>query len=427
VGAADWALTGALHSRTSLSLTNTERNRNGILTLTDIANGQINERREFASVDLRTDWIYVRSAEMSWNFGAEATHDSAKLSFIRREQFAPSIAASFAQPADASLTAQQAPRSATLGLFVSGRRRWQAFEAEVGARVDRQDYRDFGAHTQLSPRMNLRFDLTPVWQVYGSWGRFTQAQRVWEWRSEDNQSTPDPVTKAVHQIAGISHESADAARWRLEIYQNHWSSVSPYFDNSLNSLSLLPDLRPDRLRIAPSDAETAGVELSVRRSFGHGFNAYAAYALSKTTDDLNGRDVPRSWDQTHALNLDLAWRHANTSASILVGWHSGWPRTPVSIAQGTPTLPASVAVGLRNSARWGSFATADLRFAQSVPLSYGELSLWVDTTNVINRANQCCTGIAAADQTTVSPALTTNSWLSRIINAGFTWQFGPPR
>src|SRR3981189_127267 len=181
-----------------------------------------------------------------------------------------------------------------------------------------------------------------------------------------NKRTPDPVTKAVHLIAGVAHESADAARWRLEVYRNHWSSVSPYFDNSLNSLSLLPDLRPDRLRIAPSDAETAGVELSVRRSFGHGFNGSAAYALSKTTDDLSGRDVPRSWDQTHALNLDLAWRHANTSASILVGWHNGWPRPPVSVPQGTPTLPASVVVGMRNSARWGNYATADLRLAQTM-------------------------------------------------------------
>jgi hypothetical protein len=425
--AADWALTGALHSRTSLSLTNAERSRNGSLTLANIANGSLDERRDSASIDLRTDWTYVRSAELTWNFGAEVTRESAELSYIRREQFALPIAASFAQPVDASITAREAPRSATLGLFVSGRRRWQDLEAEVGARVDRQDYRGFGAHAQLSPRVNLRFDLTPVWQVYGSWGRFTQAQRVGEWRSEENQSTPDPATQAVHLIAGVAHETTGAARWRLEIYRNHWSSVSPYFDNSLNALSLLPDLRPDRVRIAPSDAETAGVELSVRRSLGHGFDASAAYALSRTTDDLSGRDVPRSWDQTHALNLDLAWRHANTSASLLVGWHSGWPRTPVSVAQGTPTLPASVAVGMRNSARWGNYATADLRLAQTMPLSYGELTLWVDATNVIDRRNQCCSGIAQADQATAVPTLATNNWLTRIINVGFTWQFGPPR
>jgi outer membrane receptor protein involved in Fe transport len=425
--AADWALTGALHSRTSLSLTNTERSRSGSLALTGIANGSLNERRDVASTDLRTEWTYIRSAELSWNFGAEAMRESAELSYIRREEFASPIAASFAQPSNASLNARQAPRSATLGLFVSGRRRWQELEAEVGARLDRQDYRGFGARAQLSPRVNLRYDLTPVWQVYGSWGRFTQAQRVGEWRMEENQSTPDPATQAVHLIAGVAHEGAGAARWRLEVYRNHWSSVSPYFDNSLNALSLLPDLRPDRLRIAPGAAEAAGIELSVRRSLGYGFDASAAYALSRTTDDLGGRDIPRSWDQTHALNLDLAWRHANTSASLLVGWHSGWPRTPVSVVQSTPTLPASVAVGLRNSGRWGNYATADLRLAQTVPSSYGELTLWVDTTNLINRGNQCCAGISPAGQTDAAPTIATNNWLSRIINTGFTWRFGPPR
>jgi len=82
---------------------------------------------------------------------------------------------------------------------------------------------------------------------------------------------------------------------------------------------------------------------------------------------------------------------------------------------------------MRNSARWGNYATADLRLAQTMPLSYGELSLWVDATNVIDRGNQCCSGISQAGQATAVPTLATNNWLTRIINVGFTWQFGPPR
>jgi hypothetical protein len=419
--ASDWALTGALHSRTTLSTTDGKRSRSGTLGSDGVANGRLDVRRNFSNVDLRTDWTYMQSSLMSWNFGAEAGRQSADLSFDRQELFADSIAQSFARPADATLTVRQMPRSSTLDFYASGRRHWQEFEAEVGARLDRQDYRGFGARAQVSPRVNLRFDPTSDWHVYGSWGQFTQAQRIEDWRSEDNQSTPDPATRAVQLIAGVAHESSAAMHWRVEVYRNHWSSVSPYFDNALNGLSLVPELGPDRLRIAPTDAETAGVELSARRSFGHGFEVSGAYALSRTTDDLYGRSVLRSWDQTHAANIDLAWQHAHTSASILVGWHSGWPRTPVSFAQATPSAPVYLTVGARNSARWGNYFTADVRLAQTVRLAYGELSLWVDATNVTDRLNECCSAIGPRDQ---SPPLTSTSWLARIVNVGFTWRFG---
>jgi hypothetical protein len=222
------------------------------------------------------------------------------------------------------------------------------------------------------------------------------------------------------------HESANATHWRLEAYRKHWTSVSPYFDNSLDRLVLLPELGPDRLLVTPNSAETAGIELSARRAFGPGFEASGAYALSRTTDDLNGRDVPRSWDQPHAVSVDMSWRHANFSTSLLFGWHSGWPRTPVSVVQAAPGLPAYFVVGARNSARWVDYLSADLRISQIVPIAYGELTLWVDAANVTDRANDCCTSLRP-EQPGSMPATNTKTWLSRIINAGFVWRFGPAR
>jgi TonB dependent receptor/TonB-dependent Receptor Plug Domain len=424
--ASDWNPSGALHSRTSLSVTNIERSRGGALGLAGIAGGQLAERRDSSVEDLRTAWSYAQSAQTTWNVGAAAGLETAELTFDRQERFTDAIAASFARPTDAALTSRQALRASTLGFYASFRRRWQALEAEIGARLDRQDYRSLGSHAQMSPRLNVRFDPTPDWHLYSSWGLFTQAQRVTEWRSEASQSTPDPATRAEHVIAGVMHESANATHWRLEAYRKHWTSVSPYFDNSLDRLVLLPELGPDRLLVTPNSAETAGIELSARRAFGPGFEASAAYALSRTTDDLNGRDVPRSWDQPHAVSVDMAWRDANFSTSLLVGWHSGWPRTPVSVVQAAPGLPAYFVVGARNSARWADYLSADLRIAQIVPMAYGELTLWVDAANATNRTNDCCTGLRP-EQPGSMPATNTKTWLSRIINAGFVWRFGPAR
>jgi outer membrane receptor protein involved in Fe transport len=424
--ASDWNPSGALHSRTSISETNIERNRGGTLTSTGVADGQLAERRDSSVLDLRTAWSYAQSAQTTWNFGAAAELEGAELTFDRQEIFTNAIGASFARPIDAGLTSRQSLRASILGFFLSFQRQWDTFEAEIGTRLDRQDYRSLGSRAQWSPRLNLRFDPNPDWHLYGSWGHFTQAQRVGEWRSEENQTVPDPATRAEHVIVGVTHEGANATHWRLEAYRNHWTTVSPYFDNSLDSMVLLPELGADRLRLAPRSAETAGIELSARRAFGPGFEATAAYAVSRTTDDLNGSDVPRSWDQPHAVSLDMAWRHANFSTSLLVGWHSGWPRTPVRVVQGAPGLPAYFELGARNSARWGDFVSADLRMSQVVPIAYGELTLWVDATNVTDRTNDCCTGFSTAQPGSM-PATNTKTWLSRIVNAGFSWRFGAPR
>jgi hypothetical protein len=424
--ASDWNPSGALHSHTSISVTNIERSRGGTLTLTGVADGRLAERRDTSIVDLRTGWSYAQSAQTTWNFGAAAGLETAELAFDRQERFSNAIGASFARPTDASLTSRQALRGSTQGFFASFRQQWQAFDAEIGARLDRQDYRSLGSYLQMSPRLNVRFDPTPDWHVYGSWGHFTQAQRVGEWRSEESQTAPDPATRAEHLIAGVMHESTNATHWRLEAYRNHWTSVTPYYDNSLDALVLLPDLGPDRQRLVPKSAETAGIELSARRAFGAGFEGSAAYALSRTSDDLNGRDVPRGWDQPHALSVDMAWRHANFSTSLLIGWHSGWPRTPVSVVQATPGSPGYIDVGARNSARWGDYLTADLRMSQIVPIAYGELTLWVDAANITDRTNNCCTAFSPAQPGNL-PATYTKTWLSRIINAGFVWRFGPAR
>jgi hypothetical protein len=424
--ASDLNLSGALHSRSAISVTNIELRRNGTLNLPGVTIGQLATRRDASATDLRTDWSYAQSSTTTWNFGAAATLEKAEFTFDRQQQFAQPIALSFGRPSDASVASQQALQSSTLGIYTDVHREWLAFTTELGVRFDQQNYHHLGTHSQFSPRINLRFDPSADWHVYGSWGQFVQAQRVGEWRSGENQLTPDPATQATHVITGVTYDSTGATHWRLEAYRNHWTSIAPYFDNILNPLVLLPPLGADRMKLAPTAAETAGVELSVRRNFGHGIEASAAYSRSHTTDELNGHDVPRSWDQPNAVNMDLSWVRSNFSASVLVGWHSGWPRTPVTVVQATPPLPAYLVVGARNSARWGDYWTADLRVSRSVPIAIGELALWIDATNITDKFNPCCTKLGVESPSN-TPILSTNAWLPRIINAGFTWRFAAGR
>ena len=60
----------------------------------------------------------------------------------------------------------------TYALHAAGRRSWSKFEAELGLRLDGQHYDLGGDHTQVSPRLNLRYDRSDRLRYYASIGRF---------------------------------------------------------------------------------------------------------------------------------------------------------------------------------------------------------------------------------------------------------------
>ena len=157
--------------------------------------------------------------------------------------------------------------------------------------------------------------------------------------------------------------------------------------------------------------------------------SFDAIVAEKTyrSSSPNRQVIPRSWDQRQAASLGLAWYVARTSASVQLGWHSGWPQTPLTIVPGTASAPESLVVGTRNSARWGDYFSADLRLTRITPLRYGELALWVDATNITNRANHCCIDLNANSAQGTSMATTDNIWSRRAINVGFTWRLRRPR
>ncbi len=423
--AAQWSPNGSIHSRSSLSVANSERSLVGDLDLRGTATGTLDERREISTVDLRTDWTYVQTASLLWDFGAEATFESTDLRFARSEKLNPLLAGGLDRPADVTLADSRSPDSTVLGAYASLRRHWRRVELELGLRGDFQDYRGLRTQAQLSPRLNLRFDPTPEWHLYGSWGHFRQAQRVDEWRSENNQALPDPATHVVQLIGGAAHDLSAATHWRIEAYYNHWLNSHPYLDNELNRLSLIPELGLDRVLITPRGGDGAGVEFSLRQNFGADFVVAGSYILSRSTDDLGSQDVLRSWDQTHAFNAELTWKHGRSSASFVMGWHSGWPRTPVAYVASNGGMPATLDIGVRNSDRWGSYFSADVRVARTVPLAWGDVLLWADATNVTNRDNECCSSYGQVDAAGNLLPPATVSWFPRVLNVGFEWRLRP--
>jgi outer membrane receptor protein involved in Fe transport len=412
--ARDHDFSDALGMRTSLVLTSAERRREGTLNRPGVASGELAEQRGFNGIEFSSDWTYDAGAGSSYSFGGGFVATRAAYRYARHAEYSPEIAAAFARDVIDDVQLAVAPRVGTYALYAANRRKWSRFEAELGVRADAQHYEHDGNHVQFSPRLNLRYDLDDGLRLYASAGRFTQAQHVEEWRVEEAQQAPDAAQVSMHSILGLEFDFANDARFGIEAYSKRWTTVSPYFDNSLEPFALLPDLTPDRIRLRPRVSEASGVELSARHPFTRRLQGWGTFTWSRVADDFGGgADVRRSWDQPVSMSAGLAWKDSRASLSALVGWHSGWPRTPLSLSP--------LALEARNSGRWQEVYSLDVRGGWTWQMPGAELSLVLDVTNATNRRNPCCAVLVADPGPQLS--VERDHWLPVIVNLGVTWRW----
>jgi outer membrane receptor protein involved in Fe transport len=402
-----------LRTRATAVLTGSERHRDGVLDQPGVATGNLESTSEFERVELTNVWTWDRRDAVTDTFGAEFAVSDAEFDYQRTADYSPAVAAAFGRPTNNDLAFIGNPRVFTYALHAAERRRWKSFEAELGLRLDGEHYNLGGDHTQISPRVNLRYDVNDQLRVYTSVGRFSQAQHVEEWRVEEGQQTADAAQVSIHSILGVTWEPGPATRWGVEAYTKRWTTISPYFDSQLDPLSLTPDLQPDRIRIAPEESEATGLELSAHHEFSDRLSGWGTMSWARVADDSPAGDVVRSWDQSLALTLGASWQASRWNASVFGAWHRGWPRTPL--------LLDPLTLGERNSARWGDFYTLDVRGSYVWPQKYGDFSLVLELTNATDRSNDCC----AVLQTTPDGAFTTDvdHWLPTIVNLGFSYRW----
>ena len=155
-----------------------------------------------------------------------------------------------------------------------------------------------------------------------------------------------------------------------------------------------------------------------------------SYTWSKAEDEIEGVDVPRSWDQRHAATASLTWQGERWSFSAVGRYRSGWPRTPLSVG---PILDSGgLLVGIdtdlsqRNSERYDDYSRLDLRLARRVPTRRGEFELFLEVFNVFDASNDCCVMDHDLILTpTVSATPSIDSYLPFFPSFGFAWTFGP--
>jgi hypothetical protein len=179
-------------------------------------------------------------------------------------------------------------------------------------------------------------------------------------------------------------------------------------------MSTLPEIAPDRVEVAPRSAAIRGTELSVRHA-GVDFTWWGSVAWSESRDGIDGRSVPRSWDQSWAVTAGIDWLRGPWRLGAVASAHRGWPTTRIDDG----------VLGERNAERFPTRAALDLRAEYRRPLQVGSLAITFEVTNAVNIGNACCYELIAVNDGSGTVDFTTkeSDWLPIVPSVGVLWEF----
>lgn len=265
---------------------------------------------------------------------------------------------------------------------------------ELGLRYDH--YSQTEERHRHSPRLNLAYALSERSVVRVAWGRFNQSQRPYELQVEDGEREFHPLERSEHRVLGFERlfdrsGSSQGLALRAEVYQREVFNPRPRYENLFEPLNMFPEVEPDRVRVAPRRSIAEGIEFFLRGGLGERATWWVNYAYARTEDEIDGTRVPRLFDQTHGLNLNLDWR-ISERWRLDVAWryHTGWPTTPLQLRQGVSEEGEAEWVpelGRLNSERLPVYHRLDLRASRNWRWRRASVDFFVDVQNVYDRRN----------------------------------------
>jgi hypothetical protein len=389
---------------------------------------QTDDARDLDVVGLKQDWVLEPSRGHLLKWGADVRYAEARYeNHSLYRNFDPLHTGG--PPTVSEVNIETRPSGWQLALYSADRFRIATgVTGEVGVRWDRQTWAP--GEDQISPRLNLVWELGGSGTIRAAWGRFAQAQGIYELQVEDGLETFFPAQWAVHRVVSYEYVWTSGLRLKLEGYHKSMTDLRPRFENLFEPIDILPAGEADRVRLDPDRARARGFELMLKSPTRSSWTWWLGYALSEAEDRIEWAWQPRSWDQRHALSFSVNWQAGKGWNLNLAGVaHSGWPTTPVyahweQLPDGSWTIVGEL--GQRNSARYPSYQRLDVRASRTVATSRGTFSFFFDVTNILNRDNVRSTGdirYGAGPDGTIVVAIDHDMWAPILPSFGVSWVF----
>jgi outer membrane receptor protein involved in Fe transport len=411
----------ALRSSLLLSYSDVTARRTGTVDEPGRRAGFVDDDRAYHVFGAKVDGSYTSSRWLH-RAGVEFRSLAARYRYASRITFEPD----YPFPGDPGGTIERtlapSPSGDHMAAYATSRLRLtDRLTAELGLRWDEQTY---GADSdeQFAPRFNLAFDATESTRLRASWGEFQQAQSINELQVEDGVAEFEPTQRAEVVVLGFEQALPGEHALRVEAYRKEYRVLRARYENLLDPLSLLPELRWDRVRIAPDSARAHGLEVLLSRKSDSHWNGWLNYAWSGVEDREAGVDTRRGWDQRHAFGGGLSWTSDPWVATLAATYHTGWPTTSVRLAEPV-TDPPQVLVGTRYDSRLQDYLSIDARISRRFQLRRGELDAYFEITNLTNRSNLCCVEYQVVDGPPAALVRDDDNWLPLLPSVGVLWRY----
>ena len=421
---ADWS--PALSSETVVAMSDITDRRVGTLDLPGIVSGTLDDFGEFRVVEFRQDWNWVKADDLMLRIGVNLKDLDASYRFNSEKIVEAPFDAILQNSAESSIDASENPGGAQYAAYTELRWRFsEKWVIDAGLRWDQQNYTTAQDDKQYSPRASLLYRPNRQTEVRFGWGQYHQAQEINELQISDGLSAFFPAQRAEHFVLNVRHSLTRELSVSASAYRKSFRTIRPRFENLFSVRSLLPELQFDRFRVDASNAESLGAEISLMRgSSEDDLMWWLGYTWAEVEDQTAAGWTRRAWDQTHTFKGGISWRLASWEVSLAGEFHTGWPTTVlygdlVSQPDGSPLL--SLDVSDRNGLRYGNFHGLDLRVGRDFDINRGDLSLYLEVTNLFDRANPCCTEYSVDADGALSSREA--HWLPLLPSLGVIWRF----
>jgi len=387
----DHAWSDALRMNTMLSysLVNQQRDSTGI---EELRSGTVFADNDFTFLDLKQDWSWQINDRQLPRWGFIVSRQEGDYDYALAGQiFDPLITQ---VPIDINYGTNTHVKADKLGVYGSWRSRLtDALTAEIGARWDSYRYSGGLDADVFSPRVNAVYTFPDDSELRAAWGVTHQPQAVNELQVEDDIEQFFGPERSEQLVIGYTRHLPRDWSIRVDVYDKAYSDLRPRFENLLDSMQLIPEASPDRIRIDATDARARGVEVTVRHEADRGLAGWVSVSIAKAEDDVGGEWQLRGWDQEETLAFGASWTGVKWNVSLAGLFHSGNPTTYIGIE--TDPLPGggteiTGVVGPRNAERLGAYSRIDLRANRDVQLQDSRISFYLEVTNLLNSENECC-------------------------------------
>ena len=256
--------------------------------------------------------------------------------------------------------------------------------------------RDWGA---LSPRLSVKYFLTPTVALTAAAGRVTQTMhslagdgpfRFFDiWLASDQYI---PVETAWHYVAGIERR-LETTSIKLEGYVKKYDRV----------LDANPSDDPTRRgdEFLPATGLAYGADLLARWQPAHGPTGWLSYSYGVASRERDGFVWAPGNDRRHNVNLVAMWRLKSYRLGARFGYATGTPYTPVigqisrrvynpasdSWDTGNPIIYVEPLGGTRNSARFPPTQRLDFDVSREMRVRGATVSPYLSVVNAYNARN----------------------------------------